>query len=40
MSRVYGGGAFSVDLSGMPKGTLFVRLLSGGKSVIKQIVKQ
>lgn len=40
MNKVYGAGTSVVDLSAMPKGTLFVKLTSGGKSVTKQIVKQ
>ncbi len=41
MSRMYeGDGLFSIDLSAMPKGTLFVRLTCDGKSTTKQIVKQ
>ncbi len=41
ISRMYeGNGAFSIDLSAMPKGTLFVRLTCGGKSTTKQVVKQ
>lgn len=41
MSQEYeSGGAFTLNLSEMPGGTLFVRFISGGLSVTKQIVKQ
>lgn len=39
-SQTYGGGTFDIDLSSVPKGMLFVKLSSGGKSASIQVVKQ
>jgi hypothetical protein len=41
MQQVYGAAEmFSIDLSAMPNGTLFVKLSSGGKGTTLQVVKQ